>query len=357
MKRLIFAVLLTLLAILSPSSALSTTNQSHVDVAVVGSVPFVVNTNGQISGLSVDLWKEVAEERGLSYTLHHDGESVDDVLHGLTTGKYDVVVGPVSITSSRNDNVLFTQPYFRAGISIVAPAESSPWTKLKPFFTKTFIGGTGILLLVLTVVGLLIWLSERRDNDHFPKHPLHGIASGMWFALVTMTTVGYGDKAPKSIVGRLITGMWMVISLVTVSSLTAFIATTLTVAQLETSSIENISQLRDKRVAVIGGTTSYDFVKRNECKPIRVPTPQEGIQLLKAGKVAAFVHDRPVLSYMLDRQNEGTLSLSPVTYEVQGYGFAVADPEMQRTLSTSILRFAENKKIIDIEEKWLGAKD
>ena len=44
-------------------------------------------------------------------------------------------------------------------------------------------------------VGSLIWLAERRRNAEQFAEPLAGIGSGMWFALVTLTTVGYGDKA------------------------------------------------------------------------------------------------------------------------------------------------------------------
>ena len=34
----------------------------------------------------------------------------------------------------------------------------------------------------------------------------------MWFALVTLTTVGYGDKAPITRIGRSLTSVWMVTS-------------------------------------------------------------------------------------------------------------------------------------------------
>ena len=69
-------------------------------------------------------------------------------------------------------------------------------------------------MLLLFVVGNLIWLAERRRNaDQFPRQYLKGVGNGMWFALVTLTTVGYGDRAPLSKTGRAIAGVWMVMSL------------------------------------------------------------------------------------------------------------------------------------------------
>ncbi len=87
---------------------------------------------------------------------------------------------------------------------------------------------------MLLGVGTLLWLAERRDNpEQFPATPVRGIGNGVWLALVTMTTVGYGDRVPITTAGRVMAGVWMVIALISASSLTAGIATALTLSQLE----------------------------------------------------------------------------------------------------------------------------
>ena len=51
----------------------------------------------------------------------------------------------------------------------------------------------------------MIWLAEHRRNwSNFRRDPLQGSATA-WFALVTLTTVGYGEKAPITRIGRGIT--------------------------------------------------------------------------------------------------------------------------------------------------------
>jgi len=45
--------------------------------------------------------------------------------------------------------------------------------------------------------GHLIWLVERMDRSgDFPKDYTTGIDNGLWWAAVTITTVGYGEYPP-----------------------------------------------------------------------------------------------------------------------------------------------------------------
>ena len=56
------------------------------------------------------------------------------------------------------------------------------------------------------------------DGDEFP-----GIGTGLWWALQTVTTVGYGDVAPQDTVGRLVGAVIMLESIAFVAIVTAAI--------------------------------------------------------------------------------------------------------------------------------------
>lgn len=72
--------------------------------------------------------------------------------------------------------------------------------------------------LVTTVGGgVLMWALDRKD---FPT-----LGDSMWWALQTVTTVGYGDVTPKNGVGRVIGGLVLVYAVAFLAILTAAITT------------------------------------------------------------------------------------------------------------------------------------
>ena len=68
-----------------------------------------------------------------------------------------------------------------------------------PLLLRTFI----IALSSITVFGILIHLIEPRN---FPT-----IFDGIWWAIITASTVGYGDYVPHSVIGK-ISGILLIIT-------------------------------------------------------------------------------------------------------------------------------------------------
>lgn len=253
----------------------------------------------------------------------------------------------------------FTQPYFHASLSIVAPATDSLFSKLRPFLTTTFLAGGGGLMLVLSGVGTAVWLAERRRNPElFPKRPLPGIANGVWMALVTMTTVGYGDLVPRTVVGRVVTGLWMLTSMIVASSLTAFIATALTLSQIDGPQLSEVTQLRGRRVAVVSGTTAERLATTHGASIVPVESLGEAIERVQSGRAAAAIADRPILRYWLSLHPESHLQLSTATYAPQAYGFAVARDAspLRDRLDVALLRLRSDGRVDTITSRWRGSR-
>lgn len=85
-----------------------------------------------------------------------------------------------------------------------------------------------VCLLLGLLAGFICWAIECRDNQSiFPKSFLIGWFEGFWWAFVTMTTVGYGDKSPRTILGRLFSIVWILTGITACGILTALLTTKL----------------------------------------------------------------------------------------------------------------------------------
>ncbi|KAI1714676.1 ion transport protein [Ditylenchus destructor] len=58
------------------------------------------------------------------------------------------------------------------------------------------------LLLGIVVFASLIYYAERVEEN--PDNQFHSIPLGLWYAIVTMTTIGYGDMTPHTYLGKII---------------------------------------------------------------------------------------------------------------------------------------------------------
>ncbi|MEZ4264009.1 MAG: transporter substrate-binding domain-containing protein [Polyangiaceae bacterium] len=326
-------------------------------VGVAGDPPFVVERDEDLTGIAVELFREAAKESHLEFDMVKV-ETVPEGLLAVQHGDIDVLVGDVSITAARVERMRFSQPYFRSslGVATMRSETASFASKLTPFFSKSFFAATAVLLAVLCGVGTLVWLVERKKNpEQFPVAPARGIANGVWFALVTMTTVGYGDRAPVTPLGRIISGVWMVIALITASSLTAGIATALTLASLAQGGIENIDQLAREKVAVVSGTPAVDFAKQTRVRVVPVENMEEGIEKLMIGEVKGVLFDKPQLIFFAREHPDKDIVVSRASYQPQGYGFALPlETQHQHALNLALLRLAEQGFTHKVVIGWLG---
>ena len=140
--------------------------------------------------------------------------------------------------STYEETVDFSYAYFHTGLGIaVQRRPPRPLIAiLQGLSSWRFWLGVTSLIGILFTIGTVIWLLERRHNpDHFRPQPVKGIGDGIWWAAVTMTTVGYGDKTPMTWAGRLMSLVWMFGSIFFIAFFAAVLASSFTVVRLQQS--------------------------------------------------------------------------------------------------------------------------
>ena len=94
---------------------------------------------------------------------------------------------------------------------------------VRSVFRRGNLGRFLVAAAVLVLNGaVIVYLFER----HAPKSNIHTLGESLWWAVVTVTTVGYGDYTPVTAAGRITACFVMGIGLLTLAVVTAQVAST-----------------------------------------------------------------------------------------------------------------------------------
>ncbi len=300
--------------------------------------PFVMEKDGLYSGLAIDLWQQAAREQGWKFEYRQF--DLEPLLDAVSHAQVDVGLGAITATAEREQRLDFAHTIISSGLGVAVRSDQhSGWLAVaRALVSPAFLKILGVLIVLLFAVGFSIWLLERKQNaEQFGGHHHQGIFAGFWWAMVTMTTVGYGDLAPRSVGGRILGMVWMLAALLIVSFFTASITSALTVGQLS-QQIRNSEDLASARVASVAATTSSEWLDRQNINYQTDPDLDSALTQLSAGKVDAVVFDAPLLRWEIRQHYRQSLQILPLLLERQDYAFALPDASpLREAIDASLL--------------------
>jgi ABC-type amino acid transport substrate-binding protein len=332
---------------------------SDLSVAIKPVAPFVIENTQSIEGFSIDLWKAIAKDLNISYRFVVKS-NVKLLIESVKSGESDVAIAAVSINAQRSQLVDFSHQYFRSGLQIAIKKEKSTlslfYDGIKTvIFSNTFLYAVVLLTIMLIVIAHIIWWEERGKNDQFSSSYFAGIFDALYWSIITMTTVGYGDKVAKTYLGKVTTIIWVMVGYFLFAYFTASVTTVSTVAKLE-GSIHKISDLEGKKVAVVKGSTSEAFILQQNIYTVAAHSIEDAFILLEKDQVQAIVYDAPVLQYLIKNREDFIVVDTIFKEEYYGIVFPKNSPYRDK-INTTLLKIIESHQYKQLHHKWFKKVD
>ena len=155
-------------------------------------------------------------------------------------------------------------------------------------FSPSFINFLSIFFFFIFVMGHIFWIVEHRYNDLFRKFYAEGVMDGLWYTAVTVTTVGYGDKVPTTLIGKLFGSFWMIFGLICFGLFSGAVVDEINNMQ-EAANIQDVSGLVGVDICVLERTYYKQLSTIFGFKPITASSLEECGKSVLNGNVAAMV--------------------------------------------------------------------
>lgn len=319
--------------------------------------PFVIYRDQRYQGFTIELWERIARVLDLQYQIY-GVNTIAKLIDDVQRGEADVAVSGIGITSDREKRLDFSHTFLVSGLQIMVSEDADTLLGevfhkvLAVIFAPELLYGVGLFLMILIVAAHFIWLLERGHNPQFSNHYLEGIWQSIWWAVVTVTTVGYGDKTPTGIRGRAFGLIWILAGYFVFAYFTATVTSTVTVRELH-SFINDPEDLYSKRVATVDKSTASVYLSGEGISSQRVKTIEAAYGLLESGQVDAIVYDAPVLQHYARREGKGKVKVVGLTFQKKSYGFAFpVGSELRDRINVALLELIENGTYQEIRNKW-----
>ncbi|GLR84754.1 amino acid ABC transporter substrate-binding protein [Bradyrhizobium iriomotense] len=321
--------------------------------------PMVIEKNGVLGGFSIELWN------GIGQRLHRETEyiitsDVGELLDAVQSGRADLGISAISITSEREDRFDFSQPILNSGLQILvrgtaANVEPNPLSELMQlFFSRTLLVWLGIALLLILIPAHLIFLVERHHHNgiipttrYFP-----GIFHAMFWAAGTLAT--QADQMPRHWIARIVAVLWMFTGVVFVAFYTAQLTASLTVQQIR-GPINSPEDLVGKSVGTTRGSTATFYLNEAKAQVHEFEKVDELYKALLDQEIDAVVFDSPALLYYATHDGRGLARTVGRVFHREDYGivFPTGSP-LRKHVNEALLALRESDAYQRIYDEWFG---
>ncbi len=315
---------------------------------------YMKTADAQWEGLGIEIWQTVAQGLDVSFEFR-EYNNLDSLLSAIENGEIDVI--PSLPAESRYEAAMeLSQSYYKSGLAIAVPSEvtDSKWVSvIEKIFSMEILMAVGLLVVMCLTAGMIVFLFEkRRNSEMFGDTAPEAIGHGIWWSFVTMTTVGYGDKTPKTIGGRIVAIIWMIFSLVFIASFTAHITTSLTISELH-GKVRGFNDLHHARVGSIPQSEATNFLTKHGIAVMPFENVQQGLMALSVKKIDAFLLNELMLKYLAKNEFSGRIKILPGTFDEYFVAIALKRKSpLRKPINEALLKLMKTEKWYELLNRY-----
>lgn len=329
----------------------------EIRVAALIEAPFIsYDLEKNLSGPAIDIFKRAAIKNNWRYKFFPVTGDVNTVIEELAKHKYDMLIGPISITSSRIQRVEFSRPFYLSKQKLAIQRHSaSPLKAIFDILESIPLSFLTYSVFLLLLISHIIWLAERNKNIEMPQRYMPGILFSCWLFLAHFFKGGLLYR-PKTNTARLILVLWLVIALsvflVATSTYTAYITARLVDTK---KSIDNIEDLHGEKIAYVKGQENENFPSRYGAIGVPAANMRNALLLVNNKKVFGAIGGQIIMEAELKNINRNNVVISTMELSSGEYAFAfpLKSPYL-RPMNLAIVEMRGNNEMMSICKLYLG---
>lgn len=329
----------------------------QLTVGILASPPFVIVSDGEVTGLAIDLWEEIAEKKNWQFA-YQEYKTFRDLIDATTHGQIDVAMTNLTITQQRALKVDFTQPWFDGGMRLMVATEQGTGFRsiVKGLAQAGFITAYAWIAFVIVFASVLLTLFDRRFDKSFPVRWRDGLAESFY----TVMSVATSGRPPtrKNLfgwLGRIWQALWLVCGVAVLAFVTSSVTSVMTTLAI-TNQINSVDDLDNNPVGVLIGSVEEDYAREKGLTVRSFPNLTEATNALTGGHITAIIADAPVLEYYAYTNPELPVKVVGRLFEQDKYGFALPlHSPLTRELTLSVLGEVDAGRVEDLKTKYLGS--
>jgi ABC-type amino acid transport substrate-binding protein len=306
--------------------------------------------------VSIDLWRRAAEVMGRQYRFVPVSQT-QAILDGLEQNKINAAIGAITITPERLARVDFSYPAHRSGVAVAVRKDRRATAALRTYGAiiaelSPLVAFTAALLVAM---GVAMWLVERPKQSAAHESAVASLRDGVYWAVVTMTTVGYGDKTPKTTSGRMIAIAWMLASVALVSILSTSLVAKMTADRVAGGYRPSDVDLHGKRLAAVTHSSGAEYLDERHLSYTPFDDLARALTALGAGQADAVVNSVGALQYLIAARFGGTVETPQGILAPAYMAFALPHGSaLKEPLDRALIEIMASPEWHRIEQSYFG---